>query len=295
MIPFEGKLLFANVDAEKVLLGTKNDNRPKNWWPVAFEKARVFLDKNEALEFCLKSNDEACLACVEKALQDDFWKIRHSALKGAKKLNDKAQLKTLLESMVKNDPKSLVRAKAIKTLHKVIKDEDITDLLNIALNDRSYAVMSEALETLVDKDLAQGLSKALELEQENSSKIKGSIANIYAKHGDESKNEFMLSNLNSASGFEKYGLTGSYTKYLLNQSSEFIGQNLNILESIASNESTWWVRLMGYNGLKSIENELNERPIEDTFASELAASIPLKIKSLLESESNEQLKAIINP
>mgnify|MGYP006124920863 FL=1 len=114
--------------------------------------------------------------------------------------------------MVQNDPKSLVRARAIKTLSKAYNDEAFSEIYTEALNDPSYAVIAQALKSLVNENTPLGLAKAKELENEKSQKIKGSIANIYAKHGDVSMNEFMVETLKGASGFGKFGLTGTYTK-----------------------------------------------------------------------------------
>jgi len=147
----------------------------------------------------------------------------------------------------------------------------------------------------VDTNTALGLIKAQELENEKSQKVKGSIANIYAKHGDESMNEFMVETLKSASGFGKFGLTGTYANYLQNQSSAFIAQNLGELEKIAVTPGTWWVRLAGYKGLKAVQQELDSRGLEDVEAMEVSSSIKENIKTLLETEENEQIKSIITP
>ena len=294
VISYDGEFAFANVDAEKILLGTKNDNRPDSWWPKAYENAKVYLDKQEALDYCLKSNDDACKACLEGALSDSFWKVRLTALKAAKKLKENSPgLKEKLLNMIKNDPKSLVRAKAIKTLSKTYSEEDFSGIYAAALNDRSYAVMSEALESIVNSNPIEGLAKAKDLENEKSPKIKRSITNIYAKYGDESMNDFMVKTLQEASGFGKFGLTGTYTNYLKNQKSEFISQNLGELETIAITPGAWWVRLAGYNGLKAIQQELDGKSTEDLMAKEVSNSIKTIISVLLENEGNEQIKSII--
>ena len=297
ILPYEGVFSFANLDAEKVLLGTKKDNRPDAWWPLAYNNAKVYLDKSEALDYCLSSSDPECIACLEDALSDSFWKIRQTALKGAKKLKEISPLEFRKEllSMVKKDPKSLVRAKAIKTLSKTYNEEDFSQVYAEALQDRSYAVMAQALKSIVNTNTALGLVKAKELENEKSQKVKGSIANIYAKHGDESMNKFMVETLQSASGFGKFGLTGTYANYLKNQSSSFIAQNSGELEKIAVTPGTWWVRLAGYNGLKAVQQELDSRGLEDVEAMEVSSSIKETIKTLLETEENEQIKSIITP
>ncbi len=108
-------------------------------------------------------------------------------------------------------------------------------------------------------------------------------------------NEFMVKTLKGASGFGKFGLTGTYANYLKNQNSAFIAQNLGKLEKIAVTPGTWWVRLAGYNGLKSIQQELDSRGPEDVKATEVSSSIKETINTLLETEENEQIKSIITP
>ena len=70
---------------------------------------------------------------------------------------------------------------------------------------------------------------------------------------------------------------------------------LRELEKIAVTPGTWWVRLAGYNGLKSLQQELDSRSPEDLKAPAISGSIKETIITLLEAEDNEQIKSIITP
>ncbi len=294
--PLESELLFVNVDAEKVLLGTKTDNRPDGWWSAAYENSTVFMDKFEAIQYCLKSKDSLSLITLKKAVNDPFWKIRDLALGSSNKLaSTYPEFEKTLQEIALNDEKSLVRAAAVKALTKLSNDQDYLSIYENALKDRSYSVMGAGLDAITKKDPSLGLEKAKALENENSLSLKGAIAGVYAKLGEEDNHSFFTETLAKLTGFNKYGLTGTYSRYLSNQSSAFIKENIGVLEEIAANDPVSWVRLAGYSGLRNILKTAEKRAEEDAIAKELVETIPEKINALLSAETDEQIKAMMAP
>ncbi len=290
---YSGGLLLVNVDAEKVLLGTKNDNRPEKWWSQAYTKGKLFLDKYEALSECSKSKSEACQALIYDALDDPFWKIREQAVKAAKKLKDSyPDLKEKLTALATEDPKSAVRARAIKTMAKTFKEEDLSAFYKNGLNDQSYRVMAESLDAIAKTNTEMALAEAKNLEDETGGAMVNGLTSLYAKHGNESHVSYMKNALEKSSGFSKYGMASSYAGFLNRLSPEVIEENISPLVSIAENEKTWWVRLAGYTGLKGVAKELAAKT-EDTKAQAVSESINNTIETLLATETEDQIKAIM--
>ncbi|MFK7755562.1 MAG: M1 family aminopeptidase [Flavobacteriales bacterium] len=285
------QLLYINVDADKVLLGTKKNNLPAEWLKPLYENGSLFLDRSEALEAAMKDLSSDSQALIKQALADDFWKIKHTALSGVRKLDgDLMDIKPILENLAASDPKSAVRAKALRTLTNTYRDQDYSDLISKSLEDRSYSVMAEALQLLVDSDVEKGMAKAKSLETETSPKLTGALAKIYAKEGKASEHEFFKEALARSGGFSKYSLLGTYSRYLNNQDDALITEGVSVLEDIAANDNTWWVRASAYGGLLSVLDKAEEGVTEAVSEkSNLAKFVRERIDALVAKETNPQI------
>jgi len=295
----DAPLSYVSFDADKVLLGTKVDNRPNEWWSRSLKPEALFLEKYEGIRNCKLLGDSASLLAVDKMFNDSFWKIRLEAVKCSKSLSPfSPSLESKLKDLALNDPKSAVRAKAIDMLLKVFPENDYAELLSTSLKDPSYRVMAEALEQITEKDVNLGLTKAKALEPEKGSALQGSIAEIYAKHGGVNELNYMNRVLIETNGFAQYNMTGTYGEFLSRQSSSVMQENITALEEIAANGSIWWVRLSGYNALESIRKEAVKRSENlespDAIAAGLAKHITERVTQLSEAETDEQLKSILN-
>ncbi len=284
-------LMYVNVDADNVLLGTKSNNIPAKWIKPLYENSELFLDRLEALEAAVNDRSQESQLVMKQALSDNFWKIKHAALSDVRKLDgDKLDIKPILETMATSDPKSAVRAKALKTVVKNFPDEDYMSLINDALEDPSYSVMATGIQLLTDASVEKGMAKAKELESIDNNKITGALANIYAKHGTDQEDGFYKSALATAGGFSKYSLVGTYARYLNNQNDAVILDGVSTLEEIAENDATWWVRASAYGGLLSLLTNAEEGASDtNSEKTELAKSIRDRIDALVAKESNPQI------
>ncbi|MBA3901929.1 MAG: hypothetical protein H0X62_17290, partial [Bacteroidetes bacterium] len=244
-----------NVDAEKMLLGERKEVKSNSEWAFQYLNAPLFIDRFEAIESLIPSTDSLADEVIYKALSDPFESIRVLAIKNAKRLSEKnsAGLKADLIKLAKEDSKSEVRAGAIKQLKTLYNgDAEAVEVYKIGLNDKSYAVLSEALAAIFSEDENEAMKLAKSLEQEKNVSVLSTIAAIYAKNGDDSHNDFFINASKEISGFGKYSFILMYGNYLKNRSDETINAGLPIIEDAAINSAAWWMRLGGVKVLADL-------------------------------------------
>ena len=252
-----------NFDAEKMLLAVKKENKTIDQYIYQYKNAGLYIDKLEALKE-IGDNYELNTPSAElvlKALNDKYWHIRQTAIKNTDALakqNDENTKQKLL-SLAKNDPKSSVRAAALKQLAKYYKEENLKSVYKEALNDRSYAVIAAALNSMVKLDKTEGMLMAQKFQDEENATILNALAGIYAETGDAEYNNFYLRALEKLNGFEKYNTIQSYSKYLSNSSDVILDRGILVLEKIARTDDPWWIRLAAYQGLENLTEHLNEK------------------------------------
>ncbi|HCN84660.1 MAG TPA: alanyl aminopeptidase, partial [Sphingobacteriaceae bacterium] len=141
-VPTEPQLV--NVDAEKYILAEKNENKTLKQYIFQYENAPLFMDRFEAIT-ALKSlrKEESARTEIIKAFKDKNWYIRQIALEFVSQLNDKEResVYTQIKEMALNDPRSYVRAEAIKALKKSYAQLDNKDVFAKASNDKAPSVI----------------------------------------------------------------------------------------------------------------------------------------------------------
>ena len=79
---YETKPDLVNVDAEKMLLGVKTENKTLEEYTFQYKNAPLYVDRKEAIEAVSQYQYEspAYRQLVESALYDKHWAIRQFAL-----------------------------------------------------------------------------------------------------------------------------------------------------------------------------------------------------------------------
>jgi aminopeptidase N len=248
---------FVNVDAEKILVCDKIDNKSITEWISQFMRCTKYLDKLEALQFLEnKFNDTDVPELFAKALLDKNWHIRNYATNIVKEhaKENSSLFKNTLIKLSQKDEKSLVRASAIDALSHSFDDRDLMNIYKRAIDDASYTVESEALQAIFKADKELGIEFARTFETDSIAAIIATLCNIYSLEGEERDNEYFLKAENWLSGSEKYNFCKSYSTFLLNKSDSTINKSLPLFEKIASSENAWYVRLSGFNALDLLKD-----------------------------------------
>tara|TARA_B100001109_G_scaffold255779_1_gene260790 strand:+ start:6753 stop:9398 length:2646 start_codon:yes stop_codon:yes gene_type:complete len=295
----EQQPLLVNFDANKSLVAKINQKFDENEAIVLYEKGKNFVDRYEAIKALKKEKDSISLNVIESALNDPFWKIREEALESSKNLI-KARKELLLDklkSLALEDEKSAVRSEAFYRISKHYKEDVEIDFFKKGLTDKSYRVVSTALDALYEKDAKAGIEAAEKMEKEDNSGIKIAIAGIYAEDGSKSHHPFFQNAIGELSGFNLYPFLATYGEYINKQSDETIASAIPTFEKIGKGDDPWYVRMNAINALVSLYTKYQDQVSDLTNAldSESAQSDPSKINAQLANaeKMQEALKAAL--
>ena len=295
----EQQPLLVNFDANKSLVATINQKFDENEAIVLYEKGKNFVDRYEAIKALKKEKDSISLNVIESALNDPFWKIREEALESSKNLI-KARKELLLDklkSLALEDEKSAVRSEAFYRISKHYQEDVDMDFFKKGLEDKSYRVVSTALDALYEKDAKAGIAAAEKMEKEDNSGIKIAIAGIYAEDGNKAHHPFFQNAIGELSGFNLYPFLATYGEYINKQSDETISSAIPTFEKIGKGDDPWYVRMNAINALVSLYTKYQDQVSDLTNAlnSDSAQSDPSKINAQLANaeKMQEALKAAL--
>ncbi len=298
---------LVNFDAQKVLLGTKKENKSKEELVYQYANGQLYMDRYEAIEGIggNYSTTSPSAEMIMNALSDPFYGIRLIAIKNIDPLgkNKEEKLRLKLMEMAQLDEKTSVRAAAIKALAKYYSDEELIRLYQVATKDQSYSVLTAALEAYHKAQPDEALSICHEFESETSGKVLNTIAAIYAKSGAPELNTFYNNTFEKIGGFDMYGFVNSYGKYLSNASDETRMKGVTKIGEVARTGEPWFIRMSAMQALndlsdkyKEIENEAKEKSkipgaaAEADQAAKKRKTIDDLIADIKKNETNNNLK-----
>lgn len=175
-----------NVDADKILLVDKKDNKTLAEFIHQFKHAGNYLDRREAVAFAgNNTKDPAAVQLLIDALTDPYFRIRSLAITNLGKVKPEDAIISKIEVIAKNETKKMVKAEAITYLANLKKDS-YKALFKEATKDSSYTVAGAALEALTAIDSVSALQLANELSKEPSKgRLNEAISNVLISYGDE--------------------------------------------------------------------------------------------------------------
>lgn len=272
---------LVNVDAEKQLLCTKDEQKSEEEWAFQYANAPLYLDRYEALsKLSEKAKDAVATQTIISALSDKFWSLRNDAIAMLKDVapGHEAEIKTKLVDIAQHDPKSIVRAAALEYLSGNYKDEDLQTLYKNGLNDKSYAVLGASLQGIAKANPEEGMKLAKQYESEKSSEVLYAIADLYAKYGTDANSTFFETSGDQFTGFSKIGYITTYGAFLKkDKKDETVNKGVAILEAIAKDEnSSKWV---AYYAKKSIKDLMTMYADRESVAN-------TKLKNLKDTNPN---------
>lgn len=207
-----------NVDADKILLATKTDNKTLDNYVHQYKYAGNYVDRREAIDAAAKNqSDPQAAALLMQALKDKYHGLRNYTISkiDLKKLNVKKEAEPILAELAKTDVKSTVKANAIAKLAD-LDAAAYKDLFKKAINDSSYSIAGNALEALLVADEAAALAEAKRL---SATKVKGklaaSISAVLIEAGTEDDFDVIAGNFDALPfGQEKFEALEPFAKYL---------------------------------------------------------------------------------
>ena len=178
-----------NVDADKMLLAEKKDNKTLQQFIFQYKNAGTYLDRREAIDVAARNQSEvAAVDLLKTALKDKYYGLRNFTMSKLDLKRDqvKNQVEPILVDLVTNDPKSTVKATALGLLSSYNKPE-YKNIFIKNVRDSSYTVSGTALDALMKTDSLTALNEARRLvRQPAKGKLVESITKVLIKSGDES-------------------------------------------------------------------------------------------------------------
>lgn len=201
-----------NVDADKVMLWVKTDNKTAENFIHQFKYAPLYVDRKEALDYFAKKN----MPELAGGLTDKYAPLRASTIAKleASKIAEDAKVIEAIEKIANTDKDRKAKAAAISYLAKT-SNTKYKALYEKNINDSSYSVAGAALEGLVGLDPA----KSYELAKKFSSDAKGDLGavvnDIIIKEGTEADFDFIADRFAKMPlSEEKLGATAAFAGYL---------------------------------------------------------------------------------
>lgn len=234
--PVQGKLLNVIFDYQQCILGKITEKKPDEQFIHQYYNGKRYLArKNGLLNGSVKTTPAASQMVLD-ALKDPFWDIRLTAIEGAGTLtlDHLDQAIKSISQLASTDPNSQVRAEALQFLNGKLPLKELELIYQERLEkDSSYLVAGTALNELFQANPDLAMSKAKALENSNSSKMKSSIAQIYAAKGGEASFAYFekLLNENQLKAYDAIICLNSFSYYVSRQKPEIQERALPIYES----------------------------------------------------------------
>ena len=210
--PYTQKPDLINVDAEKILLTQKTDNKSEENYIAQYKYAKNYLDRKEAIDFFAKKK----MPEIAKGLYDKYHGLRTNTIEKIGTLPYKTDPVVLerMEEIAKKDSDNKTRAAAIRFLAKT-KDAKYLPIYNNNVNDSSYSVAGASLEGILALDSANAYSLAKKYSSDAKGSLGNIVNNILINKGAEEDFEFIAGGYDkSAPSFDKVKMTTQFGNYL---------------------------------------------------------------------------------
>jgi len=214
-----------NVDADKVMLWIKKDNKTADNYKHQVKYASQYLDRREALDYFAEKE----MPELTTGLTDKFAVLRRRTIAKleSSKMADDAKVIQQIETIANTDKDRRTKAAAISYLAKT-GNARYKSLFEKNINDSSYSVAGAALEGLKELEPA----KAYDLAKKYSADAKGDLGDVVnavlMEQGTEADFDFIAERYNKMPlSQEKVTGSASFAAYL-----EKVGNIINVKKGI---------------------------------------------------------------
>jgi aminopeptidase N len=209
---YKSKPELINVDADKVLLTEKTDNKSAENFIAQWKNARNYLDRYEALQYFSKKN----LPELALGLQDPYEGIRIFTIQkaGSSMIKHDSSVIRRISEIALSKKTGKLKAAAIQFLVKK-GDKSYLGIYEKNVNDSSYSVSGAAMKGLMEIYPDSALSYARKFSKDARGALGQQVKETMMKQGDESDFE-IVSGLFNEGGLseEKFSMLKPYVSYL---------------------------------------------------------------------------------
>lgn len=174
---------LVNVDADKILLAEKTDNKSAEAFKFQYENARNYLDRKEALDFFAKKGMKELLM----GLKDNYAGLRRSTLERlatSSKLKGEADVIAAVEKHVATEKDRRAKAAAISFL-ATKADAKYLSIFRQAIDDSSYSVAGAALNGIAKLEPKEAYTLAKKHSVDAKGALGEAITEIIMEQGTE--------------------------------------------------------------------------------------------------------------
>ena len=203
---------LVNVDADKILLAEKEDNKSESNFIAQWKYAKNFLDRKEAIDFFSKKN----MPEIAKGLYDKFAPIKIYTIQklASSPYKNDAVVLDQIASIAQKDNNKKTRAAAINYL-AANGDKKYLPVFEAGVNDSSYSVAGASLKGLAALDAANAYAFAKKYSNDAKGALGQATGDILIANGKEEDFDFISSNYkNSSPSFEKVAASAKFADYL---------------------------------------------------------------------------------
>jgi aminopeptidase N len=208
---------LVNVDADKVMLWQKTDNKPFEDFAYQYKNAPRFVDRREAVAAAAAkpATDAAARALLLSALTDKYTGLRLTAL-SALKLDDKAVRKAaapVLRKQLAQEKNTNNQAALLAALGQ-LQDKKDEKIFTQSLNSQSYAVQGAALRSLAEVQPAKALARAKTFQNDTHASLTNAVSSVYAEYGDASTWTYVRDRFDAAGVQGKFNMLESMSSFI---------------------------------------------------------------------------------
>ena len=214
-----------NVDADKVMLWVKTDNKTAENYVHQSKYAPQYLDRKEALDYFAKKG----MPELVNGLTDKFAPLRRSTITKleASKIAEDAKVIEGIEKIANTEKDRKTKAAAIAYLAKT-SNVKYKPLYEKNIDDSSYSVAGAALEGLISLDPTKGYELAKKYSKDAKGDLGAVINDIIIKEGAEADFDFIIKRFDEMPlSQEKLGAVATFAGYL-----EKVQNNANVKKGI---------------------------------------------------------------
>lgn len=186
-----------NVNANRSLLAQITDSKTVENYIYQYQKAPKYLDRREAIvELSKHQTNKEVFKTMTQALNDKYYEIRILALENIDLFdkNNKKEAIAIIENIAKNDPKTLVRAKAIMVLGKFV-DLKYKTLFEDGIKHLSIAIKEHSIASLYQLDKKAALNEVYRLDTKTKDLLAPLLVKILITEKDKTQDEFISKHL----------------------------------------------------------------------------------------------------
>jgi aminopeptidase N len=277
-----------NIDADRVSLWEKNEDKSDEAYDFQFKHCPRFMDKMEALKALADSESPLLPSLLAIGLNDKSEVIRTIC---AQELDISANegLAQKLVDIAKNDSAPGVKVAAIDKLGETKLGKYLPVLKSLISDKQSYGVVGASLSAIAKIAPDEAIPYAAKLENETNDNILIAISDIYAQNPKAEQLPFFEKNIQNMQGFGVFNLAENYTTVLAKMDDAAISKAVGTLRTLGLNQDQpqFWKRFMAAKIINGLRTNYRSQGKNDKVT-ELSRVIE-EIKS---AETNSRMKGM---